>query len=57
MIIELDGVKLSQPQLDAIVPVLNKWMGRPQLNKKKFNGDCRQAMNDAGCPLLSEKKP
>ena len=49
--IELRGVKLSQAQLDAIVPVLNEKMRSRKMSLKAFEERCIQAMVEAGHPL------
>jgi hypothetical protein len=48
-----NGKKLSQEQLNAIVPVLNQNMQKP-MSKKKFADACEKAMRDAGVPLQQE---
>ena len=44
------GHKLSQPQLDALVPVLNRMM-RGEIKKRDFDAECEKAMTEAGCPV------
>ena len=51
--ISLRGVLLSQEQLDAIVPVMNKTM-RTDMSPKEFEAACINAMREAGCPLRIE---
>lgn len=44
------GKKLTQEQLDAIVPVVNDRTSR-RMTAQKFEEACLKAMKDAGCPL------
>lgn len=55
MSIILRGYKLTQPQLDAIVPVLNDHMAG-RISKKKFEQACIDAIEKAGCPLSEEQE-
>lgn len=48
------GHSLSQEQLDALVPVLNKSM-RKRMSKKKFEEECDAALIAAGCPVPEEE--
>jgi hypothetical protein len=45
------GARLTQKQLDAIVPVLNKNMERP-MGKNKFEKACETACSEAGVPIV-----
>lgn len=45
------GVRLTQKQLDAIVPVLNKNMER-SMGQYKFEKACETACRDAGVPII-----
>jgi hypothetical protein len=49
--VEIKGVKLSQEQLDAIIPVLNSNPPR-----KRFETLCLAAMEEAGCPFEKESE-
>lgn len=55
MSIILRGYKLTQPQLDAIVPVLNDHM-EGKISKKKFEQACVDALDKAGCPLRDDQE-
>lgn len=48
-------ILLTQPQLDAITPVLNQVMHR-RIPKKHFNQRCEEAMIAAGCPIDLNKQ-
>lgn len=43
--------QLSQPQLDAIVPVLNTRMGGGLRTKKLFHAAIRESCEKARCPI------
>lgn len=49
------GFILEQPQLDAIVPVINAH-ACGVISKKKFEQACVDAMADAGCPLREDQE-
>jgi hypothetical protein len=52
-----NGHELTQPQLDAMVPVLNAHMAG-KVSKKKFEAAIEQACREAGCPIPgTESKP
>ena len=53
----IQGIELSQEQLDAIVPVINKYAKKPSNNPAKMEVDCLAAMEKANCPLQSETSP
>lgn len=55
MSVVLRGFVLEQPQLDAIVPVLNAHMVG-QISKKKFEQACVDAIEAAGCPLREDQE-
>ncbi len=46
------GHELTQQQLDALIPVLNRSM-RGEINKRKFEAECDKALEAAGCPVPS----
>lgn len=46
----LQGYKLNQRQLDAIVPVINRLM-QGKVSQKKFESACVSALEAAGCAL------
>ncbi len=48
--IEIQGRKLTQPQLDAIVPVLNLRIQK-RMGKAKFEQACIEALRAGGVPL------
>lgn len=54
MSIILRGHQLTQPQLDAIVPVLNDSMNG-KISKKKFEQACVDACAAAGCPVPDQE--
>ena len=55
--ITLKGYKLSQDQLDAIVPVINRRMLKsPRLSLRKFEEACVKAMAESGCPLADRAR-
>lgn len=54
MSIILRGHELTQPQLDAIVPVLNDHMNG-KISKKKFEQACVDACASAGCPIPNQE--
>lgn len=45
-----NGHELTQPQLDAIVPVLNAHIAG-RISKKKFEPAVEEACRKAGCPI------
>ena len=49
----IGDTKLTQEQLNAITPVLNESMRR-RWSKKALEQNCRKAMEEAGCPLISK---
>jgi len=52
MSINHKGKKLTQQQLDSIIPVLNRNMAMTgKKNQAKFEAACEQAMANAGCPF------
>ncbi len=53
--INLRGFILEQPQLDALVPVLNDSM-QGKISKKKFEQACVDALDNAGCPLRDDQE-
>lgn len=53
--INLRGFILEQPQLDAIVPVLNDHMNG-KISKKKFEQACVDALEKRGCPLRDDQE-
>lgn len=54
MSIILRGHKLTQPQLDAILQVLNDHMNG-KISKKKFEQACVDACAAAGCPVPDQE--
>ena len=55
--IEVRGQKLTQQQLDAIVPVVNDRM-KKRVSAKDFESACLKAMEEAGVPLaLADSLP
>lgn len=50
------GQKLSQEQLDALLPVLNDNM-HGKIKQGHFHAACDAALEAAGCPIKQEKKP
>lgn len=53
--INLRGFILEQPQLDAIVPVLNDYMCG-KISKNKFERACVDALEKSGCPLRDNQE-
>jgi hypothetical protein len=53
MIIIHRGHKLSQQQLDAILPVLRQ-QAQGKISKRKLNKAIDDALEAAGCPVPSE---
>ncbi|MDH0342119.1 hypothetical protein [Chromobacterium haemolyticum] len=51
----INGIELSDEQLAAIVPVINKFAQKTRINKKQMEEECLAAMKEAGCPLLPTK--
>lgn len=49
------GQKLSQTQLDALIPVLNKYM-HGEIKKSDFNTEADKALAEAGCPVRQMEK-
>jgi len=50
--ITVNGKKLNQNQLDAVVPIINQSLNlRRGMSKKKFEAACIKSMRKAGCPL------
>lgn len=55
MSINLRGFILEQPQLDAIVPVLNDHMNG-RISRKKIEQACVDACEKAGCLLRDDQE-
>lgn len=53
--INLRGFILEQPQLDAIVPVVNDHI-HGKISKKRFEQACVEACDKAGCPLREDQE-
>lgn len=53
----IDGVVLTPHQLDVINPVLVASFNNRRMSKKALSMACKQALNDAGCPLHSVNQP
>lgn len=51
----INGIELTDEQLAAIVPVVNKFSQSSRTNKKQMEDECLAAMKEAGCPLLPAK--
>lgn len=47
--------KLTQTQLDAIVPVINKSLTE-RMSKKRIEQECIDACEAAGCPIPANYK-
>lgn len=51
----LCGIELTDEQMAAINPVINKNTLKSRINKQKMEQDCLEAMKEAGCPLIVPK--
>lgn len=54
--ITLNGQVLRQDQINAIVPVINKYIKKAPHDRKDYEKECIKAMIAAGCPFNSISK-
>jgi F0F1-type ATP synthase delta subunit len=50
------GHSLTQQQLDALVPVMNRYM-HGEIKKRDFEAEVDKALEAAGCPVPHEIGP